>query len=199
MKPNPHATSSAGTETMSETPVLDRDALGRVAKRTQELLDKVGPPPAAPDFSVERGSSGIPATAFHGAVNRYFVAMLNQAAATMLSLEPMVIAATRLQDYFGIRPEKLEQALRSTELIQKQIASMYGQITDYLELAPEPDDEVLRMGRIVKDAANRLYDEFERQRWAALEAEADRDIAEGRVKKFGHAEAAIAYLNKKTR
>ena len=185
---------------MSETAVLDRDALGQVAKRTQELLDKLGPPPAAPDFSIERESNGIPAAAaFHGAVNRYFVAMLNQAAATMLSLEPMVVAATRLQDQFGIRPEKVEQALRSTELIQRQIASMYGQIADYLELAPEPNEEVLRMGRIVKDAANRIYDEFERQRWAALEAEADRDIAEGRVKKFGHAEAAIAYLHKKAR
>lgn len=199
MKANPHTTSLAGTDTMSETAVLDRDALGQVAKRTQELLDKLGPPPATPDFSLERESNGIPAAAFHGAVNRYFVAMLNQAAATMLSLEPMVIAATRLQDHFGIRPEKLEQALRSTELIQRQIASMYGQIADYLELAPQPNDEVLRMGRIVKDAANRIYDEFERQRWAAMEAEADRDIAQGRVKKFGHAEAAIAYLNKKAR
>lgn len=184
---------------IGETSKREPPSTRKEETRTQELLDKLGPPPAAPDFSIERESSGIPAAAFHGAVNRYFVAMLNQAAATMLSLEPMVIAATRLQDHFGIRPEKVEQALRSTELIQRQIASMYGQITDYLELAPEPNDEVLRMARIVKDAANRIYDEFERQRWAVLEAEADRDIAEGRVKKFGHAEAAIAYLNKKAR
>lgn len=80
------------------------------------------------------------------------------------------------------------------EPVQSNLAQLHAGIRSLLAATANP--EVRQLGQQVLDLMAQLFAVAEQIRVFALEAQADADIAGGRVKKFGNAAAALAYLQR---
>lgn len=94
-------------------------------------------------------------------------------------------AATNLEDIPQTMPagdKALDEVLRLTENAQEEVQRLYRAVGAQRRRAANPD--VWAMADATMAGLQSLFDALERQRWRALEAQADADIDSGRIKRL---------------
>ncbi len=91
--------------------------------------------------------------------------------------------------------EKRQQFFDAIDALQAQMLESKGQMQAMREKATWPD--VRELAATLIASLETLFGIFESHRQAGLQVEADADIAAGRVRKFGSAKAAAAFLSRK--
>lgn len=81
----------------------------------------------------------------------------------------------------------------AAEVVQSSLQTYYEQ--NLTAAAGCINPKIHELTNVVNAELERMFDQVEIARWAALEAAVDEDLATGRFKTFGSARSAVAYLN----
>lgn len=127
------------------------------------------------------------------AVDRIALVSFREHARQFLAWEKKLSAAP--SSLTSWTPSRREEFVLATESLQDQAATVSRQIET--ARGSTANAQVRQIGATLKDSFTRLFNTLENHRHLALEIEADADIEAGRLKKFGSAAAAIAYLSKR--
>lgn len=83
--------------------------------------------------------------------------------------------------------------IAAVEVVQTSLQTNYEQ--NLTAAAGRINPKIHELTNVVNAELEKMFDQIETVRWAALEAAVDEDLAAGRFKTFGSASAAAAYLN----
>lgn len=159
----------------------DRAAVARVEDEIRAALTE------------ESGPSDVLVTAvaqFQLSLDRLRLLQLQSAAEMVLAIKlpDMDLQSLNMQSD-GSAPQALMSALLS---LQTELEQLFAVIAKGAEGSIHP--RVKEWSRVIQTALQTVYESTEAVRWELLEAEADADIAGGRVMKFASSKNAVAFL-----
>ena len=164
----------------------ERKALVSVAKRSQELVLA---------FDIQEPMVE-PLAALAIALDRLSLQALKNATEVVLPLENFSSMVTGL-DINVTDADSVANIVERANIALDQLKNLHDQISPIRERTAH--SSVRTLATELQDSLKRIFDSVETIRWAALERQADIDIEQGKVRKFGNASAAIAYLRRTSR
>lgn len=111
----------------------------------------------------------------------------------LASVSPQVMAFTGEEIPHGAT----KAVIAAVEMAQSSLQTAYEQ--NLSAAAGRINPKIHDLTNVVNAELEKMFDQLEVVRWAALEAEVDEDLAAGRFKTFGSASAAFAYLDKRAK
>lgn len=175
-----------GSEYVTTAVSDERKALVSVAERSQNLLSAFD----VPESMVE------PLAAFAIALDRLHLQDLKHATELVLPLEEFSSMVTPLSINVA-NAGMVANVVENVDIVLVKLKNLHDQISPIRERTAHSG--VRTLVTELQDSLNRIFNSLETMRWAALEREADIDIEQGKVRKFGNASAAIAHLRRAVR
>lgn len=171
---------------LGNTSSNDRDSMKRVDDRTRALLadmDRV-------EVLAE------PVAQLTAAIDKLALHTIGNAARVLLSLEPTLLKMrshqVEMQEH---QAEKMgDRVLSAGEVLKAELQNMHKQIEDVK--ARSSNLTVRSLCDSVLLTCKRMFNVTEEMHWAVMELQADADLSNGRVKKFGSAAELLQNLKR---
>lgn len=112
-----------------------------------------------------------------------------------VSLQYLPTVSAQVMNFSGeqIPPGAAKALIAAAEVVQASLQASYQQ--NLTAAAGRINPKIVELTAVVNAELEKMFDQIETVRWAALEAAVDEDLAAGRFKTFGSASSAVAYLN----
>lgn len=127
------------------------------------------------------------------ALERAHLLRLRLALRHLASVSPQVMAFTGDEIPHGAAGT----VIAAVEMVQSTLQTFYEQ--NLAAAADRINPKIHELTSVVNAELEKMFDQMEIARWAALEAAADEDLAAGRFKTFGSSAAAFAYLDRQAK
>jgi len=111
----------------------------------------------------------------------------------LASVSPQVMAFSGEEIPHGAA----KTVIAAVEMAQSTLQASYEQ--NLAAAADRINPKIHELTGVVNAELEKMFDQIEIVRWAALEAAADEDLAAGRFKTFGSSAAAFAYLDRQAK